>query len=38
MSQNQDIGTTDLKSQLTALNDDILQAEEAGLKKDLDLL
>ena len=38
MSQNQDTGTTDLKSLLTALNERILQAEEAGLKNDLDPL
>ena len=31
MSQNEDTGTTDLKNQLTALNERILQAEEAGL-------
>jgi hypothetical protein len=35
MSENQDTGATDLKSLLTALNERILQAEEAGLTADL---
>jgi hypothetical protein len=38
MSQNQDTGTPDLKSQLTALNERILQAEEAGQTKQLEPL
>jgi hypothetical protein len=38
MSQNQDTETTDLKSQLTELNERILQAEEAGLAEKLDPL
>ena len=35
MSQNENTETTDLKNQLTALNEHILQAEEAGLTDDL---
>lgn len=38
MSQNQDTGTINLKSLLTELNERILQAEEAGLKDDLEPL
>ena len=37
MSQNENTETTDLKNQLTTLNERILQAEEAGLKDDLAL-